>query len=96
MSKGVKFFWGFLAGAAAGAIAGVVLAPDKGSVTRVNIGKKATEYGGAAAEVATSTYKKGVEKFNTLKESAFTLVNSYGEDTAANSNSNSSQGSSLN
>jgi gas vesicle protein len=88
MSNGVKVFWGFLAGAAVGAAAGLIFAPEKGSVTRVNIGKKAAEFG---EDVAT-TYKKGVDKFNTLKESAFTLVNSYGEDTGVNPNVN--QGSS--
>ena len=84
MSDGVKILWGFLAGAAAGAIAGVVLAPEKGSVTRENIGKKAAEFGDEVA----SSYKAGVDKISSLKESAFSLVNSYGEETGVNSNVN--------
>jgi gas vesicle protein len=36
MSSG-KFFWGVLAGVAAGALLGVLLAPDKGSETRRKI-----------------------------------------------------------
>jgi gas vesicle protein len=81
MNNGVKIFWGFLAGAAAGAAAGILLAPEKGSVTRDNIGKKATEFGDGVV----STYKAGIDKFNSLKESAFTLVNTYGEEAAKKS-----------
>jgi hypothetical protein len=41
MNKTVSnFLVGFLAGAAVGAIAGILLAPDKGSKTRQNLGKK--------------------------------------------------------
>lgn len=39
MAKG-KMIVGLLAGAAAGAIAGILLAPDKGSVTRDNLSRK--------------------------------------------------------
>jgi gas vesicle protein len=88
MSDGVKIFWGFLAGAAVGAATGLIFAPEKGAVTRENIGKKATEFGEGVA----TTYKKGVDKFNTLKESAFSLVNNYGEEGGVNS---SHQGNTL-
>jgi gas vesicle protein len=84
MSDGVKILWGFLAGAAAGAIAGIVLAPEKGSVTRENIGKKASEFGEGVA----NTYKASVDKLSTLKDSAFSLVNSYGEEAGVGSNVN--------
>jgi gas vesicle protein len=50
MNKTVSnFLVGFLAGAAVGAIAGILFAPDKGSKTRQNLGKKvkdlSDEYG---------------------------------------------------
>jgi gas vesicle protein len=85
MSDGVKILWGFLAGAAVGAGAGILLAPEKGSVTRENIGKKATEFGEGVA----TTYKAGIDKLNTLKESAFSLVNSYGEEAGIKSSEGS-------
>jgi gas vesicle protein len=43
MSSG-RVFLGLLAGVAAGALLGVLFAPEKGSVTRRNIGKKSEDY----------------------------------------------------
>lgn len=40
-SSASKFLIGFIAGAAAGAIAGILLAPDKGSETRKKVAEKA-------------------------------------------------------
>lgn len=40
-----KVLLGFVAGAAAGALAGVLLAPDKGSATRRKISRKTGELG---------------------------------------------------
>jgi gas vesicle protein len=40
-----KALLGFLAGAAAGALAGILLAPDKGSETRKKISKKTGDLG---------------------------------------------------
>lgn len=40
MSKGVNTFVGFVAGAATGAITGMLVAPDKGYKTRKRISKK--------------------------------------------------------
>ncbi|MFT3936671.1 MAG: YtxH domain-containing protein [Chitinophagaceae bacterium] len=40
-----KVLLGFLAGAAAGALAGILLAPDKGSETRKKISKKTSDLG---------------------------------------------------
>lgn len=45
-----KLIWTFLAGAAAGAIAGVLFAPDKGSSTRKKIAGKATDIRDAARD----------------------------------------------
>lgn len=41
MKSSSKFLIGFIAGAAAGAIAGILLAPDKGSETRKKVAEKA-------------------------------------------------------
>jgi gas vesicle protein len=43
MSSG-RVFLGLLAGVAAGALLGVLFAPEKGSVTRRNIAKKSEDY----------------------------------------------------
>jgi gas vesicle protein len=43
MSSG-RVFIGLLAGVAAGALLGVLFAPEKGSVTRRNIAKKSEDY----------------------------------------------------
>jgi len=40
-----KTLLGFLAGAAAGALAGILLAPDKGSETRKKISRKTGDWG---------------------------------------------------
>ena len=39
-----KFLFGFIAGAAAGAVAGLLLAPEKGSDTRKLVAEKAKKY----------------------------------------------------
>ena len=53
MSKS-KLITGVLAGAAAGAILGILLAPDKGSETRKKIAKKGNDLSGSV--------KDGIEK----------------------------------
>jgi gas vesicle protein len=75
--KSANVFLGFLAGAAAGAIAGVLLAPDNGKNTRQNIATKASKF---KDDVGTSV-QKSVEKLNSFKESAFSLINKYGDET---------------
>jgi len=44
MSKKGKFIGGVILGAALGTIGGILFAPDKGSVTRKDLKKKATDY----------------------------------------------------
>lgn len=75
MDNRVKILLGFVAGAAAGAITGILLAPDKGKVTRENLAQKTTDLSGDVAE----KLQKGVDKFNSFTQSAFSLVNKYGE-----------------
>ena len=49
MSSG-KVLLGLLAGVAAGALLGILFAPDKGAVTRKKITKKSDEYADALRE----------------------------------------------
>ena len=56
-----KVMAGFLIGAAIGAVAGILFAPDKGSVTRKKIADKASEAGEAVKDTIT-------DKFDDLKE----------------------------
>ena len=75
MDNRVKIALGFVAGAAAGTIAGILLAPEKGEVTRQNISQKTSDISEDIAE----KFQKGVDKFNTFTQSAFSLVNKYTE-----------------
>jgi gas vesicle protein len=43
MSNGQKILFSFLAGAAAGVVAGLLLAPESGKETRKKLAKKATD-----------------------------------------------------
>ncbi|WP_130733573.1 YtxH domain-containing protein [Flavobacterium sp. J27] len=63
--KANKAILGVVAGLAAGAVIGVLLAPDKGSNTRKKIGKKANEL--------KDTFKEGID--NTVN----TIEKKYGE-----------------
>ena len=63
-----KFGWAFLAGAAAGVIAGIFLAPDKGSETRRKIAGKAKEIGEAVKGKATEGLRFAGFKEKTAKE----------------------------
>ncbi len=64
MNKYSKIGLAFLAGAAVGAIAGVLLAPDKGSETRKKMADKARDFGDAVKEKA----KRGWQKVGDFKE----------------------------
>ncbi|MBO9701245.1 MAG: YtxH domain-containing protein [Sporocytophaga sp.] len=82
MDENVKVFLGFLAGAATGAIAGILLAPEKGDVTRKNISDKASQL----KSDVNGQVQKGVEKLNNLKQSAFSLINDYSQQAQAQTN----------
>ena len=56
-----KVLAGFIIGAAVGAIAGILFAPDKGKVTRKKIADKASETGNTVKETLS-------EKLDDLKE----------------------------
>jgi len=75
MDENVKVFLGFLAGAASGAIAGILLAPEKGDVTRKNISDRAS----LLKNNVNDQVQKSVEKLNNLKQTAFSLINDYSQ-----------------
>lgn len=64
MNDTTRIIAAFAAGALVGAIAGVLLAPDKGSETR----RKLTEQGKKMADSLKDKLRSGKEKFNELKE----------------------------
>jgi len=67
MSTG-KILLGALAGLAAGALLGVLFAPEKGSVTRTKIGKKGEDYADAVKDKFNDFIDNVNEKFETVKE----------------------------
>ncbi|MCX6320543.1 MAG: YtxH domain-containing protein [Bacteroidia bacterium] len=67
MSSG-KVLLGVLAGVAAGALLGVLFAPDKGWNTRKRISKKGDEYADALKEKFDEFLDSVSEKFDEVKE----------------------------
>jgi gas vesicle protein len=67
MSSG-KILLGVLAGVAAGALLGVLFAPDKGSVTRKKISRKSDDYADALKEKFDEFLDGVSEKFDDVKE----------------------------
>jgi len=67
MSSG-KVLLGLLAGVAAGALLGILFAPDKGSVTRDKMSKKAKSYGDGLKEKFNEFVDDISEKFDEVKE----------------------------
>lgn len=64
MNNNAKILAALGAGLAAGAILGVLFAPDKGTETR----KKINQQGQKLADAVKDKFKKGKEKLNGLKE----------------------------
>lgn len=67
MSTG-KVLLGLLAGVAAGALLGVLFAPDKGSFTRKKISKKSEEYAEGLTEKFNEFLDTLKDKFDDVKE----------------------------
>lgn len=67
MSKG-KVVLGVLAGLSAGALLGILFAPEKGSVTRKKITKKGEEYAGSVKDKFNEFVDDVKEKFENVKE----------------------------
>ncbi|WMJ74489.1 YtxH domain-containing protein [Cytophagaceae bacterium ABcell3] len=82
MTKSGKFFTGFLIGVAAGTIAGILLAPDNGKSTRTNISSKTNQF----KDDVNNTVQKSLDKISAVRESAFTLVNKYGNEVKGQAN----------
>lgn len=76
-----KIFLGLLAGVAAGALLGVLFAPDKGSVTRKKLSKKGEEYAEDLTVKFNEFIKDISEKFEKVKEE----VTNFAERTVSNS-----------
>jgi gas vesicle protein len=69
MSK-AKLLTGILAGAAAGAVLGILLAPDKGSETRKKIAKKGNDLSGSVKDGFTKFGDTVSEKYRNIKGDA--------------------------
>jgi gas vesicle protein len=67
MSTG-KVLLGILTGFAAGAILGILFAPDKGSVTRMKISQKGEDYADAVKNKFSSFIDSINEKFESVKD----------------------------
>jgi gas vesicle protein len=67
MSSG-KVLLGLLAGIAAGALLGVLFAPEKGSVTRKKIAKKSEDYADSLKDKINELVDGLLKKFETVTE----------------------------
>lgn len=73
MSSG-KVLLGILAGAASGALLGILFAPEKGSVTRKKISKTGEDYADTLKEKFSEFLDSIAEKFEQVKEEASDLT----------------------
>jgi gas vesicle protein len=86
MSKG-KLITGVVAGAAAGAILGILMAPDKGSATRKKIAKKGADLTGSVKDGFGKLGETISDKYNSIKCDAKDLMEK-GKDKATELNDN--------
>jgi gas vesicle protein len=73
MSSG-KVVLGVLAGVAAGAVLGILFAPDKGSATRKKILRKTKEYTGELEDKFNDLIDSISEKLETVKDETISIV----------------------
>lgn len=66
--KSGKVLMGVMAGIAAGAVLGILFAPDKGSTTRRKISNKAQHYVDEIKEKSTALSNGAAQKFKAAKE----------------------------
>lgn len=73
MSAG-KIFASILAGAAAGAVLGILFAPDKGTETRRKIAEKGSDLAGSVKDTYNDFSDTVSEKYDTAKQKLNSLV----------------------
>ena len=73
MNNTSKILLGVLAGAAAGAILGVLMAPDKGSATRKKLAKQGEDYADAIKDKLDEILDGVTEKINNVKDEALAI-----------------------
>ena len=79
MSKS-KLVTGVLAGAAVGAILGILLAPDKGSETRKKIAKKSNDLSGSVKDGIGKIGESINNKYQNIKGDANAMMNNATDD----------------
>lgn len=72
--KSSKLFLGAVVGLAAGAVLGILFAPQKGSKTRKKIAEKGNDYVEELSEKFNDMVSTLTQKMNTLQEEAAALV----------------------
>ncbi|WP_395050219.1 YtxH domain-containing protein [Flavobacterium sp.] len=72
-----KVLLGVLGGVAVGALAGILLAPDKGSKTRKKIMNKGKDFADDMKEKFEDLYENVADKYDTLLQDAKGLVSNH-------------------